>query len=69
MRFIDLYENNRPLGKHDVPDEVASSSGRSFQLHGATRMGGNGVVFEATELQNRKPTGSECAVKVLKQLS
>lgn len=69
MRFVELYENNRPLGRFDVPDEVVSSNGRSFLLHGATRMGGNGVVFEATELQNGKPTGIACAVKVLKQLS
>lgn len=68
MRYIELYENN-PLGRFDVPDEVASSNSRSFRLHGATRMGGNGVVFEATELQRGKPTGTECAVKVLKQLS
>lgn len=69
MRFIELFENNRPLGRHDVPDEVTSSDDRSFSLHGATRTGGNGVVFEATELKNRTPTGVECAVKILKQLS
>ncbi len=69
MRYIELYENNRFLDRHDVPDVVTSTDNRSFRLHGATRMGGNGVVFEATELQNGRPTGIECAVKVLKQLS
>lgn len=69
MRFIELFENNRSLGKHDVPDEIASSDVRSFRLYGATRMGGNGVVFESSELLNGKQTGTNCAVKILKQLS
>lgn len=69
MRFIELFENNRSFGKHDVPDEIASLAGKSFRLFGATRLGGNGVVFEANELQDGTPTGINCAVKVLKQLS
>lgn len=69
MRFVELFENNRSLGKYDVPDEIVSSNGRSFRLFGATRMGGNGVVFEASELQNGNSTGSNCAVKILKQLN
>ena len=32
-------------------------------------MGGNGVVFEASELIDGRPTGKTCAVKVLKQMN
>jgi serine/threonine-protein kinase len=69
MRFVELFENHRSLGKFDVPDEIVSSNARSFRLYGATRMGGNGVVFEASELKNGLLTGTNCAVKILKQLS
>lgn len=65
MRYAELFENNRSLGKYDIPDEIASNDGRSYRLYGATRMGGNGVVFEALE----QKANLQCAVKVLKQLN
>ncbi len=69
MRFVELFQNFRSLGRYDVPDQVDSDARQSFRLYGATRMGGNGVVFEASELVDGQPTGKTCAVKVLKQLN
>ena len=66
MRFVELFENNRSLGKYDVPEHVPSAAGRTFRVYGATRMGGNGVVFEASEHRDGLATGTSCAVKVLK---
>jgi serine/threonine-protein kinase len=57
------------MGRYDVPDQVDVDEHRSFRLYGATRMGGNGVVFEASELIDGRQTGKTCAVKVLKQLN
>ena len=69
MRFVELFDNNRSLGRYDVPAEIRTAEGRSYRLYGATRMGGNGVVFEASELLNGRTTGINCAIKVLKQLN
>lgn len=69
MRFVELFQNFRSMGRYDVPDQVNADSGHSFRLYGATRMGGNGVVFEASEIIEGRPTGKTCAIKVLKQLS
>ena len=69
MRFIELFQNNRSMGRYDVPDHVETDQHQSFRLYGATRMGGNGVVFEASELIDGRLTGKTCAVKVLKQLT
>ena len=57
------------MGRYDVPDHVETDAHQSFRLYGATRMGGNGVVFEASELIDGRQTGKTCAVKVLKQLN
>lgn len=57
------------MGRYDVPDQVESNPNQAFRLYGATRMGGNGVVFEASELVAGRLTGKTCAVKVLKQLN
>ncbi len=57
------------MGRYDVPDQVDADAHQAFRLYGATRMGGNGVVFEASELIDGKLTGKTCAVKVLKQLN
>lgn len=69
MKFIELFQNNRSLGRYDVPDQVYADNRHSFRLYGATRMGGNGVVFEASELIDGQQTGKTCAVKILKQLN
>ncbi|NDY91787.1 serine/threonine protein kinase [Ideonella livida] len=69
MRFIELFQNNRSLGRHDVPDHVHADNGLSYRIYGATRMGGNGVVFDAAEKLHDVATGKSCAVKVLKQLN
>lgn len=69
MRFIELFQNNRSMGRYDVPDTVDTDPRQSFRLYGATRMGGNGVVFEASEIHDGHATGKTCAVKVLKQLN
>lgn len=69
MRFVELFSNNRSMGRHDVPEVIAAEDGKSFRLYGATRMGGNGVVFEASEMAEGRLTGRTCAVKVLKQLN
>jgi len=69
MRFIPLFQNNRSIGKYDVPERIAAGSNRTFRLQGATRVGGNGVVFEATEYVDDQATGLHCAVKLLKQLT
>lgn len=69
MRFVELFSNNRAIGRHDVPEVIVAEDGKSFKLFGATRLGGNGVVFEASEMVGGRPTGRTCAVKVLKQLS
>jgi hypothetical protein len=69
MRFVELFQNFRPMGRYDVPDQVDADQRQSFRLFGATRMGGNGVVFEASELIDGRPTGKTYAVKVLKQLN
>lgn len=69
MRFVELFSNNRAMGRYDVPEVIVAEDGKSFKLFGATRMGGNGVVFEASEMAGGKFTGKTCAIKVLKQLS
>jgi len=69
MRYIDLYEGNHLLGRFDVPDHVVATEHQSFRLYGATRQGGNGVVFDASEFVDGRATGRSYAVKVLKQLS
>jgi len=69
MRFIDLYDGSRPLGRYDVPEQVFNSDGRSFWLYGATKTGGNGVVFEAVETVPGKPQGEPRALKFLKQMN
>ncbi len=69
MRFVELFENFRSVGKFDVPNEVEAETGARFRLHGAVRMGGNGVVFQAGEVVNGLPTGHTRAVKVLKQIN
>jgi len=69
MRYIDLFAGNQPLGRFDVPDQVIATEDHSFRLHGATRQGGNGVVFDASEFRDGHATGKSYAVKVLKQLS
>lgn len=69
MRFVELFQNFRSMGRYDVPDHVETDAHQSFRLYGATRMGGNGVVFESSELIDGRQTGKTCAVKVLKQLN
>jgi len=69
IRYIDLFEGSRPLGRYDVPQQVTSTDGRIFHLDGAAKTGGNGVVFEAREFGVGDVTGKPRAVKFLKQLS
>ena len=70
VRFVDLFESGRSLGKFDVPAYIpGNAAGCGFSLGPAIKTGGNGVVFQATEVVNRKPIGPPCAVKILKQLS
>lgn len=69
MRFVELFLNNQSMGRHDVPEVIEAEDGKSFRLYGATRMGGNGVVFGAAELAEGRVTGKTCAVKILKQLN
>lgn len=70
MRYIQLSQhNNRTIGKYDVPDRIQVGSDHYFRLYGATRVGGNGVVFEASEHIDGRPTGVNCAVKVLRRLT
>lgn len=67
-RYIELFEDRHSIGKFDVPDRVISEDGRQFMLEGATKTGGNGVVFGAREYGAGIPGGSPRAVKLLKQL-
>jgi eukaryotic-like serine/threonine-protein kinase len=69
LRFIDLYDGMRPLGRYDVPERISTTEGRAFWLQGATKTGGNGVVFEATEAVPGSLQGESRALKLLKQMS
>ncbi len=69
MRFIELFENFRLVGKFDVPDDVEADTGERYRLYGAVLGGGNGVVFQAREVFEGQPTGPTRAVKVLKQIN
>jgi serine/threonine protein kinase len=46
-----------------------SDNGRRFRVQGAIKQGGNGVVFDAAELDLSGSVIQQCAVKCLKQLS
>jgi serine/threonine protein kinase len=67
--FIDLYDGSRPLGRYDVPKEVSTCEGRSFWLQGATKAGGNALVFAAVERVSGKMQGKPTALKFLKQMN
>jgi serine/threonine protein kinase len=69
MRFVELFENFKSVGKFDVPDELEADTHTRYRLHGAVLMGGNGVVFRASEIVDGKPTEHTRAVKVLKQIN
>lgn len=69
MRFIDLYDGMRFLGRHDLPEKVSNADGRTFWLHAARKQGGNGVVFDGSEQVQGKPYGEPRAIKLLKQVS
>lgn len=69
LRYIDLVEGNRPIGRFDVPEEVRSPEGRVFHLDGAAKTGGNSVVFEAREFGTRDFAGQPRAIKFLKQMT
>lgn len=68
MRFVDLSDAQGSLGRFSVPDHV-SGYGKIYRLAGAVRVGGNGVVFDAKEMQSIGAPGLPFAVKLLKQLS
>lgn len=64
-----MFENNRSLGRHDVPDHAYADDDLSYRIYSATKMGGNGVIFDATEKLHDVVTGKSCAGKLLKQFN
>jgi serine/threonine protein kinase len=68
MRYIDLFRDNRSIGRFTVPDHVKSQT-QFFRLSGAARTGGNGVVFDAHHMQGFQKAGMPFAVKMLRQLT
>jgi serine/threonine protein kinase len=63
-----LYDDNRTLGRFDVPEHVRGTN-HFFRLRYAALGGGNGIVFAANRVQGLGGVGEECAIKVLRRTS
>lgn len=67
MPFIDVSEGG-PAVRISLPKEVAAGNGHRFELRGAIKGGGNGVVFRAWPGPVLGKEIDVCAVKLLRRL-
>jgi serine/threonine protein kinase len=66
-RYIDLFDQRKPLGQFDLPEELIGNAGHAFRLKNAVGGGGNGVVFRAVPRGKLADEIDYCAVKLLRQ--
>lgn len=65
--YIDLFADQRRLGRFDLPQEVMGERGQRFRLTYAAFSGGNGIVFEGRRLTETGGIDRVCAIKLLRQ--
>ena len=65
--YLDLYDGYRDLGRFDLPGHITTTKG-IYRVGYALRQGGNGVVFNISQMQGFQQFNVPFALKIQKRL-